>query len=708
MIISFSSLWKKGRLGNCLFQIAGTLGLAEKYNAEAVFPDWPFEQYFKDPLPHGEMQSMEVKEKHFHYHDWQLKNSCNINGYLQSEKYFPKKLPFEFKDEFINPLKEREEFKKETIAISVRRGDYVNNPLYYQIPMWWYISALSKEFPHWRDCNIIIFSDDIDYCKIHFECLPNVYFPNGSEIEDLAMLTLCDNHILANSTFSWWGAYLSKSKKVVHCGKLMEGWLGDQSDIRDFYPERWTLHEGQKPDLNDCTFTIPVFYDHIDRKKNLELSVCLIQQSFDTKIIVGEQGGKQFEYMSEYCQYHNFSGMQYFHRTKMLNDMAMIAETPIISNWDCDIILPPFQIWLTVEAIRKGAEMVFPYDGRFARMPRGNWFCKLEDSLDIGIVGNTKLTGKHGNPVPVSSVGGAVFFDKDSFIEGGMENEKMISFGPEDCERNDRFKTLGFKVERVGGCLYHMDHYVGVNSSTSNPFFRANHAEIDKIRKMNADELRNYVDTWEWRHKYTEHYYRRISEGAIQSAKEVYSVLDEMGVKHDSVIDIGCGVGEWNNDNPGYIGVDYKTPVKSLMIPRERYFDCDLEKNTHIDIDKKFDLALCLEVAEHLNEHRAVSLVNMLCDLSDKVLFSAAIPKQGGTGHINEQWQTYWADIFAKFGFYPAKKQLRERIMFNDKIELWYKQNIVLYEKGGKGSITNFVHPDYYTQIIQHYENQRA
>lgn len=716
MKISFAKLGSQGRLGNQCFQVMGTLGLAEKYNAKAFFPDWKYEQYFETPLPHGETQTTQVKERHFHYHDWQLKESCDISGYLQSEKYFPKQNPFVFKKEFINKVKSRlpeQVFEKPTIAIQIRRGDMVGNPNYYQTPVTFYIDALLTYFPDWEEHNIIFFSDDLGYCKIHFECLPHAYFTdNLSDIESLCLATLCDHFIISNSSFGWWGAWLGEKphSKIIHSGQLLEGKLLQQNNPKDYYPERWINHkkDNYKLDLKDCTFTIPVFMDHLDRKKNLELCICMLQQSFDTNIIIGEQGKKNFSYMAKYAKYVFFD-YKHFHRTKMLNEMAMMAKTPIIANWDADIILPPLQVYLTCEMLRNGSDMVFPYDGRFARMNRMLWFNKVEKHLDIGIIGDAKLSGKRGREIPENSVGGAVFHNKETFIEGGMENENMISFGPEDCERNDRFKALGFKVDRTGGCLYHMDHWTGVNSNTLNPFFKANHAELDKIRGMllNQEQLKAYIKSWAWYHKYTGDYYGRISEGAIRSAKEVYNVLKTLKINPSTVIDIGCGVGEWNNGIKGYVGLDWNVPKRNLLIPADRYINFNLESEAYHLNGTRYDLALCLEVAEHLSPERAEPLINMLCTLSDKVLFSAAIKYQGGEGHVNEQPASYWANIFRVNGFYPYKTDIRKLIFHNDKVENWYKQNMILYTKEVYeiDYEIDFVHPKYYTEIVKHLHN---
>lgn len=719
MNISFSKLGSHGGVGNCLFQIAGVLGLAEKYGAQAAFPQWRGEKYFTDPLPHGEMQTSVIKEKHFHYHDWELSGDSDLLGYFQSAKYFPIGYKPRFTEEFLQPLKNHEAFKKQTIGVHIRRGDYVGHKLYYQLPVHWFISALVS-IEGWQEKNIVIVSDDPAYAKIHFECLPNVYFMEGNDIEDLAAFSLCDTQILSNSSFSWWGCYLSENQNGIHSGELFRGEYAGK-DIGDFYLPSWTLHPVRKLDLLDCTFTIPVFYDSRDRKQNLDLSVCMLQSSFETNIIVGEQGGNKFEYMNQWCDYRNFFSMKNFHRTKMLNDMAMLAETPYIANWDADVIIAPAQIYLTVLRLRNGEDMVFPYDGRFARLPRELWFKPIEKLMDIGAIGDTEPKGKRGKPVPESSVGGAVFFNKESFIDGGMENEYMISFGPEDCERNDRFKKLGFKVaeqaDRVKGPLYHIDHWCGPDSNKLNPFFAANHAELAKIRAMTAEGLRTYVDSWPWRHKYTGAYYRRISEGAVRSAREVYKALVNMGVYRykDSVFDVGMGVGEWNNENGNYKGLDFNIPERSLLIPVKNYINCNLEKEV-IDLFKinqinsyhNFALCLCLEVAEHISEGRADTLIEMLCNLSDRVLFSAAIPMQGGTGHINEQPAHYWAAKFEANGFYPYKTDIRRALFHNPNVEMWYKNNMILYtrEKFEIDYELDFVHPDMFVSCVTNLKNQ--
>ena len=123
-----------------------------------------------------------------------------------------------------------------------------------------------------------------------------------------------------------------------------------------------------------------------------------------------------------------------------------------------------------------------------------------------------------------------------------------------------------------------------------------------------------------------------------------------------------------------------------------------------LTIGVKFDLVISLEVAEHLPEETATTFVESLCRHGDIVLFSAAVPGQGGTGHINEQWQSYWARIFKAHGFH-AVDILRPKFWNYDSLPVWYRQNMILYVSEGYGGLDgllaiskgvpmDIVHPD--------------
>lgn len=172
-----------------------------------------------------------------------------------------------------------------------------------------------------------------------------------------------------------------------------------------------------------------------------------------------------------------------------------------------------------------------------------------------------------------------------------------------------------------------------------------------------------------------------------------------------SVLDVGCGTGTWlkvarDLGVKEILGVDGAVESKSLLkIPESMFLEKDLREP--LELSGKFDLVMCLEVAEHLPADSASSLINTLCRYGDTILFSAAIPGQGGQNHINEQWPEYWAELFKKNGF-NCYDVLRPVFWNNEKVDFWYRQNLMLYsckEIRGHDGQSNFrsnalVHPE--------------
>lgn len=511
-----------GRLGNHLFIWASLLGLSRRYKTTFQVPAWRYSEFFMYPPPvvGEEIRSVGIKEPAFHYDEsfWNhwlsgIENSylnVDIYGYLQSPMFWDNDQKFiqermAFTHQFSRSVKEKfiHVFNRPTIAISVRRGDFIGNSEHYLLPINYYIGALYNNFQDLQNFNIVVFSDDLSYCRTHFECIDNVSFADGlTDIEQLCLMSQMDHFAIANSTFSYFGAYLGEKSysKVIRPAHHFAGQQLIDCDIKDHYPKHWVVYDNEdgevnKIDLPDVTFCIPVFYDHPDRRSNLQLNICMLQREFNCRILVGEQGGMEFASLPN-VDYVSFNNLKEFHRTKMLNDMMKSVETPIVYNWDADVIVPPLQVLKSIQLLRDNkADMVYPYDGRFARVPR-NLFESLEKDLDVGIFGGMMFKGMRPGDAP--SVGGAMAWRKDKFIEGGMENEKMISYAPEDVERFERFKRLGYRVQRIKGVLYHMDHFISINSSEKNPHFDANWQELWGMRELNDNQLRQYIKTWPW------------------------------------------------------------------------------------------------------------------------------------------------------------------------------------------------------------------
>jgi hypothetical protein len=178
-----------------------------------------------------------------------------------------------------------------------------------------------------------------------------------------------------------------------------------------------------------------------------------------------------------------------------------------------------------------------------------------------------------------------------------------------------------------------------------------------------------------------------------------------------SAVDAGCGIGSWlsvlkEDGVEDVLGVDADwVNRKHLAIPEECFRTHDLTEP--LTLDRKFDLAMSLEVAEHLPENKAGIYLDTLVGLSDFVLFSAAIPWQSGIGHVNEQWPEYWEALFNDRG-YRVRDVIRGRIWNVQGIPVWYRQNLLLYVKEDRiddlnlsqvnGSLPlRWVHPDVFT-----------
>jgi SAM-dependent methyltransferase len=180
---------------------------------------------------------------------------------------------------------------------------------------------------------------------------------------------------------------------------------------------------------------------------------------------------------------------------------------------------------------------------------------------------------------------------------------------------------------------------------------------------------------------YSTGFYERQQDGSLTSAQVVVPRLLEL-FSARSVVDVGCGVGTWlkafaDAGIEDYLGLDGAyVPHALLKIPSERFRATDIAQLT--DVGRRFDLACSLEVAEHLPASSADSLVKALVAAAPVVLFSAAIPGQGGIDHVNEQWQSYWYERFKAHG-YVAVDCIRPFVFNDARIEWWYRQNIVVY-----------------------------
>lgn len=180
---------------------------------------------------------------------------------------------------------------------------------------------------------------------------------------------------------------------------------------------------------------------------------------------------------------------------------------------------------------------------------------------------------------------------------------------------------------------------------------------------------------------YGEVFFAGIEAGAQRSAKVVVPLLLDL-FRPQSVVDVGGGAGHWaaaffDCGVSDVLTVDGPwVPASARAMPPERFLEHDLR--TPLELGRTFDLALCLEAAEHLPASAAEGLVRALTDAAPVVVFSAALPGQGGDGHINEQPPSYWASLFAARD-YVCSSDLRRRIWSDAAIEVWYRQNLLCF-----------------------------
>jgi len=186
---------------------------------------------------------------------------------------------------------------------------------------------------------------------------------------------------------------------------------------------------------------------------------------------------------------------------------------------------------------------------------------------------------------------------------------------------------------------------------------------------------------------YDENFYKIIKESSrVSSERIIPLVKNTLNEDIRSVVDFGCGTGiwlkEWEKNGATLIKVfETGENQNDLAISNELISRVDLNflpKNT---LGEKYDLAMTLEVAEHLPETSAKNFIDAICTYSDKILFSGAIPHQGGIGHINEKFPSYWEKFFNANGFI-CYDVIRGQIWYDPIISIWYIQNTLLFIKG--------------------------
>jgi len=265
-MLAFNHIGHLGRLGNQMFQYASLRGIAARRGYDFGIPDsnfsdeWRTHQLFQVfdlvHLPKQNIRYLDggnapvASEKHFHFDQEffdQCPNEVSIFGFFQSEKYFKHieesiREDFTFRNHIQEPCDEMMEGSTgfdEVLSIHVRRTDYLTNSAnHFNLDLDYYERALE----HFDTEQVIVFSDDPEWCKQQkmFSDDRFMISESGDNKIDLCLMSMCTHHIIANSSFSWWGAWLAKSKKVV----APPTWFGPNNadkDTKDLLPESWIV-----------------------------------------------------------------------------------------------------------------------------------------------------------------------------------------------------------------------------------------------------------------------------------------------------------------------------------------------------------------------------------------------------------------------------------------------------------------------------------
>lgn len=261
MSFSANSLGNNGHLGNQMFQYAFVKSMSIKHSRPfSIAPNEVFGKHYYQKLFSNIDECFDIKcdrkttnylpvsERCFHFDENMFESPPEKNvdfvGFWQSEKYFKHiendlRKDFTFKEDILNPCKEFVDSFSSLIAVHIRRNDFLKNPNHPVQDNSYYEKALC-EFDD--NFSVLVFSDDVEWCRKQKMFFDDRFMisESGDAYADLCLMSLCDYHIICNSTYSWWGAWLANSQNVIAPKK----WFGgDNINLitDDLYLSHWKL-----------------------------------------------------------------------------------------------------------------------------------------------------------------------------------------------------------------------------------------------------------------------------------------------------------------------------------------------------------------------------------------------------------------------------------------------------------------------------------
>lgn len=258
--------------------------------------------------------------------------------------------------------------------------------------------------------------------------------------------------------------------------------------------------------LEDVTFIIPLKIESPDRERNVKLCLNYLTYFFDSNIIIAldKEDSNFFDYLKNFklnnkiknkisCFVFQTGSTNSFHRTSLLNSMLKHVETPIVVNYDCDVVLPISSYIEATKLIKEeGYDLVYPFGNKQdsqRRVEIGN----LKDTfIQTGFSLEFLETLSFDWP---AAYGFCQVFKTKSYKDGGGENEEFIAYGPEDVERFERWTRMNQKVGRIDDLVYHFEHSRTPDSSPLNVYMKQNEILLEKIRKLDNKQFNEYIES---------------------------------------------------------------------------------------------------------------------------------------------------------------------------------------------------------------------
>lgn len=251
-------------------------------------------------------------------------------------------------------------------------------------------------------------------------------------------------------------------------------------------------------DLLETTFIIPIKIEHKDRYRNAETTLNFLNKHFKTNVIIHESsstGKSRLDYIQKLNNLEikivEIKEEEAFHRTKYLNEMLDMVETPVVVNYDIDVILDPINYLECQNQILSGeVDVIYPYEngmGQIQVMEGFDYSGFINSGYNIDFINSSDKINRHA-----AECGHCIFFNTDIYRKYGGENEKFVSYGPEDKERMYRFQKISRVKWMDGKCVYHFEHFRGNDSWVTNPHFNANWDVFNSIKSMNEEDLIRY------------------------------------------------------------------------------------------------------------------------------------------------------------------------------------------------------------------------